>query len=72
VTVIRRSIVHVGCTKLNHQLAKRLGWAERCSLPDLNNPAALTDFTSFLINQVNALNEIVVRLATEIDTLRGT
>ena len=40
--------------------------------PDLNNPAALTDFMSFLIDQVNVLNEIVVQLATEVDRLRGT
>jgi hypothetical protein len=40
--------------------------------PDLNNPAGMTDFMNFLINQVNVLNEIVLQLATEVDRLRGT
>jgi hypothetical protein len=40
--------------------------------PDLDNPAALSDFMNFLIVQINALNEIVVELAAQVDRLRGT
>jgi len=32
----------------------------------------LNDFMSFLIEQINVLNEIVVELATEVDRLQGT
>jgi hypothetical protein len=31
----------------------------------------LVNFMSFLIEQINVLNEIVVELATEVDRLRG-
>jgi hypothetical protein len=40
--------------------------------PDLSTPEASTEFINFLINEVNSLSAIVVRLATEIDALRGT
>ena len=39
--------------------------------PDISDPAALTDFMNFLINQVNALNIVVTELATQVDALRG-
>lgn len=40
--------------------------------PGLSTPQALTEFINFLINEVNSLSTIVVRLATEVDNLRGT
>jgi hypothetical protein len=39
--------------------------------PDLSTPQAMTEFINFLINEVNSLSRIVIRLATEIDNLRG-
>jgi len=39
---------------------------------DLSSPAGQAAFAEFLIDQINALNEVVVELATQIDTLRGT
>lgn len=40
--------------------------------PDMSNPAELADFFNLLIGQINALNKLVLKLATEIDELRGT
>lgn len=39
--------------------------------PDFSTPAAQADFISYLIDQINALNAVAVRLAAEIDAVRG-
>ena len=38
---------------------------------DLSAPAAQYDFINFIIVSLNALNEVVVALATDVDNLRG-
>ena len=40
--------------------------------PDLSTPAGQAEFFKYVIEEINALNQIVVELATEIDRLKGS